>query len=366
MKFTISRESLLKPLQMINGVVEKRQTLPILSHVLLAVHDGRLALTATDLEVQMHTQTEVEQGEDGEITLQARKFLDICRALPEQAEIRVSVQGERAAIHSGKSRFTLTTLPAGEFPAIETKETVLEFSLPQSALKRALERTCFAMALQDVRYYLNGMLLELAGDQVRLVATDGHRLAYCELPNPEKNFENQEVIIPRKAILELVRLLEDEDSETAITLGGNFVRMSTPEMCFTSKLIDGRFPEYQNVLPLSGENVLTCDRDLLRQALHRVSILSNEKYRGVRMALSEGLLKVSAHNPEHEEAEEEVSVNYQGSPMEIGFNVNYLLDAVTACESGEVQILFSDPNSCCLIRGVEEERCKYVVMPMRL
>jgi len=181
MRFTISRETLLKPLQMINGVVEKRQTLPILSHVLLTVRDGHLALTATDLEVQMHTQTGVEQSEDGEITLSARKFLDICRALPEQAQIRIDIQGERAIIHSGRSRFTLTTLPAGEFPAIETKDPLLEFSLPQSMIKRALERTSFAMAQQDVRYYLNGMLLELAGDQARLVATDGHRLAYCEL-----------------------------------------------------------------------------------------------------------------------------------------------------------------------------------------
>ncbi len=366
MKFIITREPLLKPLQMVNGVVEKRQTLHILSHVLLTVHDGRLALTATDLEVQMHTQIEVDQGEEGEITLPVRKFLDICRALPEQAEIRVTVQEERATICSGKSRFTLTTLPAGEFPSIETKETILEFSLPQSTLKRALERTYFAMAQQDVRYYLNGMLLELAGDQIRLVATDGHRLAYCELQNPIKILENQYVIIPRKAVLELVRLLGDEDNETIITLGSNFVRVSTPEMCFTTKLIDGRFPEYQNVLPLSGENTLTCDRDLLRQALHRVSILSNEKYRGVRMALSDRILKVSAHNPEHEEAEEEVSVNYEGNPMEIGFNVNYLLDAVMACETGKVQIQFSDPNSCCLIRGMGEERCKYVVMPMRL
>ncbi len=367
MKFTISRETLVKPLQMVNGVVERRQTLPILSNVLLSVKDGSLSLTATDLEVQMHTQTQVEDGEGGDITLPARKLLDICRALPEGAEIRVSATDQRAQIRSGKSRFTLSTLPATEFPAIETSQAILSFGLPQGVLKEAVERTHFAMAMQDVRYYLNGLLMELSGELIRLVATDGHRLAMCEITTDNRiTDENQQVIIPRKGVLELARLLEGEDSEATITLGGNFVQIGTPEMHFTSKLIDGRFPDYQNVVPVGADKTVVCEREPLRQALNRVSILSNEKYRGVRLEFSQGQLRVFAHNPEQEEAEEELAVDYNGEPLEIGFNVTYLQDALSACATEQVQLLLSDPNSCCLIRGAGDQRCKYVVMPMRL
>ncbi len=366
MKFIIDRETLMKPLQMVNGVVERRQTLPILANVLLSVKGDKLSLTATDLEVQMNTHTGVKEGEEGDITLPARKLLDICRALPDEAEVRISTKDDKAMIRSGRSRFTLTTLPAGEFPSIETSEGNLSFSLPQALLKRAIERTYFAMAQQDVRYYLNGLLLELADKLVRLVATDGHRLALCEVEYPDKFNDNQQVIIPRKGILELVRLLAEEDTEARVTLGGNFIQISTPEMSFTSKLIDGRFPDYQNVVPVSTDKTVTCDRDPLRQALNRVSILSNEKYRGVRMEFSQGLLRVFAHNPEQEEAEEEVAVDYNGNSLEIGFNVNYLLDALAACGTEQVQLLLSDPNSCCLIQGAGDKQCKYVVMPMRL
>ncbi|HHH36470.1 MAG TPA: DNA polymerase III subunit beta [Gammaproteobacteria bacterium] len=367
MKFIISRETLMKPLQMVNGVVERRQTLPILGNVLLSVKDGMLSLTATDLEVQMRTQTRVEEGEGGEITLPARKFLDICRALPEGADIHLSAGDQRAQVRSGKSRFTLSTLPASEFPAIETSQAVLDFALPQGVLKSGLERTHFAMALQDVRYYLNGLLLELSGNRLRLVATDGHRLALCEdCLEQDISFENHQVIIPRKAVTELVRLLESNEDEARILLGGNFVQIGTPEMHFTSKLIDGRFPDYQNVVPVDSDKTVVCEREPLRQALNRVSILSNEKYRGVRMEFSPGQLRVLAHNPEHEEAEEELGVDYGGEPLEIGFNVTYLQDALNACPTERVKLLLSDPNSCCLIQGVDDQRCKYVVMPMRL
>ncbi len=366
MKFIIDRETLIKPLQMVNGVVERRQTLPILANVLLAVEGERLSLTATDLEVQMNTQTALKTGEEGRITLPARKLLDICRALPDDAEIHVSAKDEKATVRSGRSRFTLATLPAAEFPSIETHADSLSFSLPQNLLKRAIERTHFAMAQQDVRYYLNGLLLELGDKLIRLVATDGHRLALCEVEYPDNFNENQQVIIPRKGVLELVRLLGDDDTEARVNLGGNFIQISTPEMSFTSKLIDGRFPDYQNVVPMSTDKTVTCDREPLRQALNRVSILSNEKYRGVRMAFSDGLLRVFAHNPEQEEAEEDVAVNYEGSALEIGFNVTYLLDALAACDTEQVQLLLSDPNSCCLIQGAGDRQCKYVVMPMRL
>lgn len=365
MKFTITRENLVKPLQMVSGVVERRQTLPILSNVLLSVKDDTLFLTATDLEVQMSTQTPV-RGEAGDVTLPARKFLDICRALPEGAEIRLTCSGERAQVRSGRSRFTLATLPANEFPSIETQETSLAFSLPQDLLKRAIERTHFAMAQDDVRYYLNGLLVDLTDGKLRLVATDGHRLALCEVDGDFKFIENQQVIIPRKGVLELHRLLVDEESEAQVTIGGNFIRISTPEMNFTSKLIDGRFPDYQNVVPVGTDKTAVCERETLRQALTRVSILSNEKYRGVRLEFSQGQLRIFAHNPEQEEAEEEVAVDYTGTPLEIGFNVNYLLDALAASGTDQVQLLLSDPNSCCLIQGMGDRHCRYVVMPMRL
>ena len=367
MKFIIDRAALVKPLQMINGVVERRQTMPILGNVLMSVENDQLSLTTTDLEVQMKTQTIVRESENGSISLPARKFLDICRALPEDAEIHLKVNGEKASLRSGKSRFMLTTLAAADFPAIETDREAVSFEIPQNILKRAIERVHFAMAQQDVRYYLNGMMMELSTDTLRLVATDGHRLAMCETPNISNNIkENQQIIIPRKGILELVRLLTEENSIAHISLGNNFVQLTTDQINFVSKLIDGRFPDYQNVVPVNCDKIVTCHREHLKQTLNRVSILSNEKYRGVRLEFSSGLLHIFAHNPEQEEAEEEIPINYDGNPLEIGFNVSYLMDALGACQSDEVQLLLSDANSCCLLNGVGDTQCKYVVMPMRL
>jgi len=367
MKFIIDRETLVKPLQMISGVVERRQTMPILANILMSVKNNVLSLTTTDLEVQMNTQADIRNGVDGCISLPARKFLDICRALPEGAEISFKVDDEKVSVRSGKSRFTLSTLPAGDFPAIETSREAISFELPQKILKNAIERTHFAMAQQDVRYYLNGMLVELGEEYMRLVATDGHRLALCETPvASNKMIENQQVIIPRKGVLELVRLLADEDTPARLSLGSNFIQLSTDQINFISKLIDGRFPDYQNVVPINCDKVVTCHREQLEQALNRVSILSNEKYRGVRLEFSHGLLHIFAHNPEQEEAEEEIPVSYEGSALEIGFNVSYLMDALSACDSDEIQLLLSDANSCCLLRGVDGAQYKYVVMPMRL
>lgn len=367
MKFIISRDALIKPLQMVGGIVERRQTLPILSNLMLKVADKTLSLTSTDLEVEMLTHTEVGSAEPGQTTLPARKFLDICRALPDTAEIDVSVDGERATVRSGKSRFVLSTLPAEEFPNIEASQQTTSFTLSQAVLKSAIDRTAFAMAQQDVRFYLNGMLVELEDTLMRLVATDGHRLALCETPLNEKINENQSIIIPRKAVVELSRLLTEDDGDAEVKLGGSFIQISTPEMSFTSKLIDGRFPEYQNVVPVGPDKSAIGERATLRQALGRVSILSNEKYRGVRLQFSNGSLRIFAHNPEQEEAEEEVAVDYTGgSDLEIGFNVTYLLDALGAGDSEQVKISLSDANSCCLIQGVGEKDCKYIVMPMRL
>ncbi|HFD92586.1 MAG TPA: DNA polymerase III subunit beta [Gammaproteobacteria bacterium] len=372
MKFTINRETLIKPLQMICGIVERRQTLPILSNVQVSVSGDKLTLVATDLEVQMSTHTEILDGSEGDTTIPARKFLDICRALPDEASIALSVDNsEKATIRSGKSRFTLSTLPAEDFPRIEAQQDAFRFDISQGTLKYAIDHTQFAMAQQDVRYYLNGLMMEMAGDTLRFVATDGHRLALCDIAMPEpgkieNNNENQQVIIPRKGVLELSRLLEEDDTPVQIAVGSNFIQLRTDRIEFVSKLIDGRFPDYQNVVPVNSDKRVVCDRDVLRQALARVSILSNEKFRGVRLEFSPGLLHVHAHNPEQEEAEEEVSIDYDGPNLEMGFNVNYMQDALTACETAQVQLMLSDPNSCCLIHGVDDQQCRYIIMPMRL
>jgi len=369
MKFTIQRESLIRPLQMVSGVVERRQTLPILSNILVKIADNRLLMTATDLEVEMSIQLNLldhPKGEAGEITIPARKFMDICRALPDGVSIDLTIDGDRAIVRAGKSRFVLSTLSADDFPGIDANKDVLEFSMPQVELKQAIERTQFAMAHQDVRYYLNGMLLEIGTNALRLVATDGHRLALCDQKSDSSQNECQQVIVPRKGIMEIARLLEDTDSESKIQLGSNYIRVTTEGVIFTSKLIDGRFPDYQNVLPDGGDKIIICDKNELKQALSRASILSNEKYRGVRLQFSNGLLRIFAHNPEQEEAEEEVAIDYNGPNLEIGFNVTYLMDAVSACTTDNVSLSLSDANSCCMIQPQGTSGCKYVVMPMRL
>lgn len=366
MKFTIDREALIKPLQTVSGVVERRQTLPVLSNILVKITSDQLSMLATDLEVEMQAQASVKEAKSGEITLPARKFMDICRALPENSKIEVNIDDSRAVIRSGKSRFVLSTLPAAEFPSMETSKDVLSFSIPQGVLRHSIERTHFAMAHQDVRYYLNGMYLETTNDLIRMVATDGHRLALCETGIKIKTKENQSIIIPRKGVQELLRLLSDGDEPAQVQLGANYIRITTDGNAFTSKLIDGRFPDYQNVVPDGGSKHITCSRAVLRQALNRVSILSNEKYRGIRLQFTKGLLRIFAHNPEQEEAEEEVVIDYDGDNLEIGFNVNYLLDAITAGTSEQVELYLTDPNSSCLIQGASEKDCKYVVMPMRL
>ncbi len=366
MKLTIQRENLLKPLQLVCGVVERKQTLPILSNVLLRAGRDGLSLTATDLEIEMMAHTQFDGSEAGETTVPARKFLDICRALPDQAQVELTVEGERTVIRSGKSRFTLSSLPAAEFPNIGSFNEVLSFSVAQNILKNLIDRTSFAMAQQDIRYYLNGLLLEIADGRLRTVATDGHRLALCDADVDIKVSEIQQIIIPRKGIQELSRLLEDSDRMVQVQLGANHIQLSTPEISFTSKLIDGRFPDYQRVVPQGGDKLVISDKETLKQALVRASILSNEKHRSVRFQLAKGSLCIFAHNPEQEEAEEEVAVDYQGDALEIGFNVSYVIDALSAVTGAQVQLVLSDANSCCLIQGIGMEHCKYVVMPMRL
>ncbi len=366
MELKIDRESLLKPLQQVIGVVERRQTLPILGNVLLKLDNNGFSITATDLEIEMVAYIPFESEKGGEVTLPARKFLDICKALPEKASINIKVKDERVTIKSGKSRFILSTLPASEFPNIDNFAALLEFTLPQRQLKKLIEQTHFAMAQQDVRYYLNGLLLELSDIQIRAVATDGHRLALCDIEVEVGAPELQQIIVPRKAVLELSRLLEESDEVVSLQLGSNHLRVYNSQMSFISKLIDGRFPDYQRVVPQEATKIIFADRTILRQALNRASILSNEKYRSVRFHFSTGSLKVSAHNPEQEEAEEEVVIDYDGPSLEIGFNASYVLDALAALSGDSARLELSDQNSCCLIRDIESDSSKYVVMPMRL
>jgi DNA polymerase-3 subunit beta len=366
MKFKIQREAFLKPLQQIIGVVERRQTLPVLGNILVQATKQGLTLTATDLEVELVAKVSLEIETEGEITLPARKLLDICRTLPDEAWLEIVVDKERAMVRSGKSRFTLATLPASDFPVVDELKSVQAFVLKQKNLKELIERTHFSMAQQDVRYYLNGLMLELDKKGIRSVATDGHRLAMCELAAKTGVSDGQQVIVPRKGVQELLRLLESNEGEVEIQLGGNHIRISTPEIRFTSKLIDGRFPDYKRVMPKGGDKQIQADRTRLRQALARTSILSNEKYRGIRLTLDENILKIQAHNPEQEEAEEELEIQYGGEALEIGFNVTYLLDALAALPGDDVRIILSDANSSCLIEEGGSGHCKYVVMPMRL
>ncbi|MCW8908132.1 MAG: DNA polymerase III subunit beta [Sedimenticola sp.] len=366
MKIVTTRDNLLKPLQQVGGVVERRQTLPILANVLINAGNGRINITATDLEVEMRTTANVECDGEMDFTLPARKLLDICKALPDEATIEMTVESERAVIKSGRSRFTLGLLPANDYPTIEPSASSHHFTISQSLLKRLIEKTQFAMAIQDVRYYLNGLLLEISDGKIRTVATDGHRLALSESECKIEDTSGIQVILPRKAVLELARLLSDSEDPITIDVSSNHIRFVMGETSFTSKLIDGKFPDYQRVIPSNTDKEITADRELLKQALMRTSILSNEKYRGIRFQFSSGLLQLLAHNPEQEEAEDEMEIDYQGEELIIGFNVGYLIEVLNVIDTDTVHISLSDSNSSCLIQNYNSDESRYVIMPMRL
>lgn len=367
MKFVVSREALLKPLQLVAGVVERRQTLPVLSNVLIVLNGDQLSLTGTDLEVEIVGRVHLEQpGESGEITVPARKLVDICRSLPDGSKIEFSQDDQRILVKSGRSRFTLSTLPASDFPNVEDSPGNLRFSCAQQEVKRLIERTAFAMAQQDVRYYLNGMLWEVRQDQLRVVATDGHRMAMCTRAIAVTTDDVTQAILPRKGVLELSRLLDDSTAQVEVTLSGNHIRVTSPDYTFTSKLVDGKFPEYERVLPRGGNKTIIGSRIELKQAFGRTAILSNEKYRGVRLLLSDGLLTIVANNPEQEEAEEQVVVDYNGDSLEVGFNVSYLQDVTNVIQHENIKITLSDANSSALLEEPENSDSLYVVMPMRL
>ena len=367
-QFSLAREQLLKPLQLVSGVVEKRQTMPALSNVLLEVENQQLSMTGTDLEVELIGRVSLSEAADnGAITVPAKKFLDIVRSLPDDAIVSLKQDNERVLVNSGRSKFILSSIAATDFPNIEHDKDIEEYAMPQNTLAALIDSTSFAMAQQDVRYYLNGMLFELNESSVRTVATDGHRLALCSrhIDNLEVS-ERKQVIVPRKGILELSRLLEKEDDAIQVYLSASHLRATTAAFTFTTKLVDGKFPDIERVIPRNGDKELVGDRQVMKSIFARAAILSNEKYRGVRMILSEGNLVVKANNPEQEEAEVAVEVDYHGPDLEVGFNVSYLLDVMNVITGDQVRFVLSDANSSALLTDFDDDSAMYVVMPMRL
>jgi DNA polymerase-3 subunit beta len=366
MRFSLQREAFLKPLAQVVNVVERRQTLPVLANLLAVVKGGQLSLTGTDLEVEMVARCAVDDAGEGEATIPARKLFDIVRALPDGSKVSVSQSGDKITVQAGRSRFTLSSLPANDFPSVDEVEATERVSVPEAALKELIERTAFAMAQQDVRYYLNGLLFDLGDKRLRCVATDGHRLALCETVLDEAVQTKRQIIVPRKGVQELQRLLEGGDRALELEMGRNHIRVKRDDVTFTSKLIDGRFPDYEAVIPIGADREVRIDREVLRAALQRAAILSNEKYRGVRLEVSPGQLRINAHNPEQEEAQEEVEADTKVDGLAVGFNVNYLLDALSALRDETVVIALRDANSSALVREATNERSRHVVMPLRL
>ena len=365
MKIEVKTENLLKCLQSIIGVVERKQTMPILANVLINVANEKLSITATDLEVELIATTTVSSSESGSFTLPGRKLLDICRALPVTSDLLLQQDNSKISISSKRSKFSLSTLPENEFPLVKDISDIEVISVEQANLKNLINKTHFSMAQQDVRYYLNGLLIESEGTNLRAVATDGHRLAISDTDLTESRDAKKQVILPRKGVIELQRLL-DEKGRIEVLLGSNHIRVKFGEVCLTSKLIDGNFPEYQRVIPANPENKLKVNTEKLKGALSRAAILSNEKYRGIRLIVQKNSLVIQAHNPEQEQAEEKMDVDYDGAEIEIGFNVNYLIDALNAVDSEDVHVLLVDNNSSCLIQDTDNSSYRFVVMPMRL
>ncbi len=366
MKISANRDDLLTPLLQIGGVVERRQTLPILANVLIRAKRDRLSLTATDLEVELTTTALATADDEMDFTLPARKLIEICKALPEGADISLELNADKVVLKSGRGRYTLGMLPAQDYPSIDPSVATDFLVLKEGVLKRLIEKTSFAIAQQDVRYYLNGLMLEITPGRIRVVATDGHRMALSDAKTEDTGTIDLQIILPRKAVLELGRLLTDSENEVRIEISNSHIRVQLDNASFISKLIDGRFPDYERVLPCGETFEVFADRDLLRKALARTAILSNEKYRGIRFRLGKGLLHLQAHNPEQDEAEEEVEIEYTGDEMTIGFNVGYLLDVLGVIEQDEVQISVIDSNSSSLITEKGSTDSRYVVMPMRL
>lgn len=373
MKLQISRENIVNPLQQVVGVIERRQTLPILSNVLIKAYEDSIILTGTDLEIQLVSKSQAVVEKPGELTVPARKLLDICRLLPEQSQIVLeshddakSAEGEKLRLQVGTRRFHLATLPAENYPEFDDQQYEREIHVNCQSLRKALGKTMFAMAQQDVRYYLNGLMLEFDRGSFRAVASDGHRLSLYEQELEQADDTFRQLILPRKGVLELYRLLGDEEESAVLQLAANSIRLILEKIIFSAKLVDGKFPDYNKVLPREISKTVMVNREEFKQAITRVSILSNEKYKGIGLDIKPQSMRLSAHNPEQEEAEEEVEIHYEGENFSIGFNASYLLDAVVHIDSEQVKLSFTDQNNSCLIEDMENAKMKFIVMPMRL
>lgn len=368
MKISIARENLLKVLQTVGGVVEKRHTMPILGNLLFQVSNQTLIVTASDLEIETRAQTPLESSdtEQFSITLPALKLINIVRSLPDGLTINMDFEQDRCNLTAGRSKFKLSTLDAEGFPTLDLSQTDLSFELPQKRLKQLMQHSSFAMASQDVRFYLNGMLFDLGNNQLRVVATDGHRLSTC-FTDIELEGAPTQAILPRKGVLELAKLIQDSDDAVEFSLAKNYLMVRVDSTLFTCKLVDGRFPDYRRVIPENNDQFVQTDRDLLKSLLQRASILSNDKYKGIRLQLSSNLLAVNASNNEKDESHEDMAIDYAGAEMEIGFNVGYLLDVLNTMSDDLVVLKFKDANSSCLISSETDAcTCQHVIMPMRL
>jgi DNA polymerase-3 subunit beta len=363
-----SRDAILKPLMTVAGIVEKRHTLPILANVMMRKDAERVTFLASDIEIQISTTAELSRSaETVATTVSARKLIDILKALPDNIDVTIRVDDKRATLSAGRSRFTLQTMPVEDFPTVKTDhDWPAGFRLPQKQLRHLFQMVHFSMAVQDVRYYLNGLLLVTSRDRLRVVATDGHRLAYCEAAIDAPDLATREVIIPRKSILELQRLLADTDDPVDVDLADNQLRLRFGEVEFVTKLVEGKFPDYQRVIPSAHSKRLLIPRESLAASLSRASILTSDKFRGVRLTLEPGALKIQANNAEQEEAQEEVETDYQGERLEIGFNVGYLQDVLANLKTEQIQAEFGDSNTSALITVPGDSQFKYVVMPMRI
>ncbi len=362
-----NREAILKPLSVVSGIVERRHTLPILANVLIRKTDEVVSFIGTDIEIQIQTQASLGGArEDMATTVSARKLLEILKSLPENVETSLTLSNKRLTVQCGKSRFALQTLSAEDFPAFNVStQFAASFSLPQKTLKHLFHMVHFSMAQQDIRYFLNGLLFVVEGKDVRAVATDGHRLAYCAAVSETEN-PKQEVIIPRKTVLELQRLLNDSDEAVKIDIAANQIRFSFNDIELVSKLVEGKFPDYRRVIPVDNQKKILLGRDELQRTLNRVAILTSEKLKGVRLNLSDEGLKLQASNTEQEEAVEEMDVDYVGDKLEVSFNVTYLQDVLANLKQDTVGLEFKDSNSSALLTLPGDDSFKYVVMPLRI
>ncbi|MFA5983685.1 MAG: DNA polymerase III subunit beta [Methylococcaceae bacterium] len=366
MNFIIDREDILLPLQQIVSVIEKRQTMPILSNVLMVVDNNQLTMTGTDLEIQIVAKINISHTETGAITVPARKFLDICRLLPSGSQIKFEQHEDKVKLIANRSRFLLSCLPAENYPDFPNSELECQFVINAGKLKKALEKTVFCMANQDVRYYLNGLLLNISNSKLKLVASDGHRLSIYEDQLDQPTGYETKIILPRKGVLELARLLDDPEAEIKVEFSSNNIRIAINNLVFSAKLVDSKYPDFSKVFQQEFLTPLLIQRQPLKEALTRVAILSNEKFKGITLDISAQSITISAHNPEHDEAEEELAIDFMGDALSISFNAQYLLDAVSNLDSELAVLTIATNGSSCFIDEPNNLLYKYIVMPMRL